>query len=136
MNSKDVRKHVIEKLKQGGYTGLHNGIGTCGCTLDNLAPCDNNPLYCFPGYLRNCKSCLLCDNRSDSGWCVWPEKHDSRVLELFNDLKRKIEVLHVAVRHPRVRTDRVLDSINELLDMADKLIKNSEQLERDSESKE
>ena len=30
---------VKEKLKAGGFTGLYNNDGPCGCHIDDLAPC-------------------------------------------------------------------------------------------------
>lgn len=42
-------KGIIEKyLRDNGYDGLCGN--ECGCGLDDLAPCCDNPLECIPAY--------------------------------------------------------------------------------------
>ncbi len=52
MNGKDI---LIEWLKEHGYDGLYDD-DDCGCTLDNLMPCESCPDMCLPGHLthRDC----------------------------------------------------------------------------------
>ena len=47
----DVRQILAEVLRDLGYDGLCNSDMECGCTLDDLAPCDESPWGCVPGYL-------------------------------------------------------------------------------------
>lgn len=49
-----MSKTVIEMVKQalidGGYDGLYNDYGECGCLLDDLRPCGEDFSECHPGY--------------------------------------------------------------------------------------
>jgi len=41
-----VRQYIIKH----GYDGLYSDLLECGCSLDDLMPCDCNPYECCPGY--------------------------------------------------------------------------------------
>jgi hypothetical protein len=79
----DLKTIVSEGLKATGYDGLVNP-GVCGCTLDDLMPCDE-PWRCEGAYRRECAGCPEvgsvetydeCETRSeyDLSWCMHPEK--------------------------------------------------------------
>jgi hypothetical protein len=52
MNVKDI---VREWLIAHGYTGLYcSWEQDCGCSLDDLAPCDESFGACLPGYWVAC----------------------------------------------------------------------------------
>ncbi len=40
---------LAEALKEKGYGGLYDGTG-CGCWIDDLIPCGEDPSNCEPGY--------------------------------------------------------------------------------------
>lgn len=46
---------VREWLEAHGYDGLY--CDDCGCTLDDLAPCDGSIVGCAPGYGARCPHC-------------------------------------------------------------------------------
>ena len=37
-------------LEENGYDGLYAPTGECGCENKDLAPCDESPSLCEPGY--------------------------------------------------------------------------------------
>ena len=41
-----VRQYLIEH----GYDGLYSDVLECGCSLDDLMPCEGSPFKCVPGY--------------------------------------------------------------------------------------
>jgi hypothetical protein len=43
-----VKEIIIKYLEENGFEGLHSE--ECGCSIDNLAACDENCLNCIPGY--------------------------------------------------------------------------------------
>ena len=43
---KKVKEIVRSWLTQNGYEGLSNGYIECGCTLDNLMPCEESCEHC------------------------------------------------------------------------------------------
>jgi len=47
MNVKDI---VLKYLKDNNYDGLFNSFGECGCTVEDLSPCDALNEVCEPGY--------------------------------------------------------------------------------------
>jgi len=47
----NVKKIVKKYLKENGYYGLYNLEGECGCTKDDLFPCESCPDECEAGYL-------------------------------------------------------------------------------------
>lgn len=48
--SKTVIDLVKQSLIDGGYDGLYNEYGECGCDIDDLRPCDGDFAGCKPGY--------------------------------------------------------------------------------------
>jgi hypothetical protein len=42
---------VKRRLEYGGYDGLCND--RCGCSIDDLAPCDDMQNDCRPGYIHH-----------------------------------------------------------------------------------
>jgi hypothetical protein len=63
-----VHDLVKEWLASHGYDGLYDADDECGCTIDDLAPCDGINKDCTPGYkVRECADgCGL--------WTVGPDK--------------------------------------------------------------
>lgn len=47
MNVRDILK---DWLVIQGYDGLYYDEYECGCSVDDLVPCDESPLYCEPAY--------------------------------------------------------------------------------------
>ena len=41
---------ISDYLKNNGYDGLYNEHDECGCGINDLAPCCDNPLECEPAY--------------------------------------------------------------------------------------
>ena len=72
---KSVRDVLIEGLKRNGYDGLFYP-GECACLLDDLAPCDEDPLRCEPGVKRDCDG----DCARDHGG-TWHIEHGRRAGE-------------------------------------------------------
>jgi hypothetical protein len=63
-------KEIIKKyLEENGYDGLYND--ECGCSKDDLFPCDFSPDFCEPGYKCHCDK--HCDEYSE---CFTGEKHN------------------------------------------------------------
>ncbi len=67
-------------LRDNGYEGLV-APGECGCRLDDLRPCGNDPVHvdedCLPAYERNadCAECQRCNAADDGGmWCMTADK--------------------------------------------------------------
>lgn len=49
----DLRTIVLTWLKNNGYDGLCNTDLECGCTLDDLMPCDGpDPSDCIAGHIE------------------------------------------------------------------------------------
>lgn len=76
-------------LKSNGYDGLFcddGPCGTCGCTITDLAPCNEYCLECKPAYKRACTKCPNsgdCETESEmiqyvsvsaGRFCLHPEK--------------------------------------------------------------
>jgi hypothetical protein len=69
-----VKEILIEYLKEKGFTGLCSE--SCGCTLDDLAPCGEFYLDCQPGYRRDCpkgEDLSACDLVMEDGSCFCAE---------------------------------------------------------------
>ncbi len=66
-----VEDIVIEHLKNNGYDGLFNiEADACGCSISDLAPCDEMSAECQPGYAieghcDDCKRSDHCESRGD-----------------------------------------------------------------------
>lgn len=73
-------KQIVEKyLKDNGYDGLQC-YAECGCTLNDLMPCEENFSECTPGYIKDCKKCeYFKNNECDFGFsfCITSEKNDN-----------------------------------------------------------
>lgn len=54
--SKTVIDLVKQSLIDGGYDGLYNEYGECGCDIDYLRPCDGDFAGCKPGYKGKSRS--------------------------------------------------------------------------------
>jgi hypothetical protein len=72
-----VKTALIEYIKEHGYGGLVNPDFSCGCGLDDLAPCDSFD-ECELGYEQkaHCDSCDVenCDARGETEKCYTSEK--------------------------------------------------------------
>ena len=49
-----VHEILVDWLRKHGYDGLCNPEIECGCTLDDLQPCDSFMLNCKPAYKGPC----------------------------------------------------------------------------------
>lgn len=56
----NVENVIEEYLATNGYGGLCNEDG-CGCLLEDLMPCQGNPIKCMPGYNVPCDCGEGCD---------------------------------------------------------------------------
>jgi hypothetical protein len=66
-------KDMIERaLREGGFDGLYNGAGQCGCLLGDLAPCEWENFDCAAGYRIPCSE--PCPADGDCPWHIGPEK--------------------------------------------------------------
>jgi hypothetical protein len=72
-----IREIIVEYLRQHGYDGLCKD--SCGCGLDDLAPCGGDPMDCQPAHKRKC-DCENCDSACDAAgegeWCYGTTKDD------------------------------------------------------------
>jgi hypothetical protein len=58
---KTVKEILRKYLYQYGYDGLADGDGkVCGCGLDCLIACDDNPGKCVPAYANDRVDCGIC----------------------------------------------------------------------------
>lgn len=66
MTCKDI---VIEYLQTHGYQGLVCSEISCGCGIQDFAPCDGNFSECEPAYavIKRCEDCEIkdCEGRSE-----------------------------------------------------------------------
>ena len=51
MSKPTVIEILCAGLQAGGFDGLCNRDAECGCFLDDLAPCGEDPTPCEPGYI-------------------------------------------------------------------------------------
>lgn len=70
----DLRDYLAAKLAADGYDGLAGDC--CGCELDDLMPCQCNPLACAPGHKTACTT-ASCSEFAHCGlwggeWCMRP----------------------------------------------------------------
>jgi hypothetical protein len=49
-----VKEIIIKYLKDNGYDGLCSD--DCGCDIDDLFPCGENPEFCIPAHKCKCNS--------------------------------------------------------------------------------
>lgn len=66
-----VKEIIISYMKENNFTSLCNPEIPCGCTIEDLAPCDNiNLTDCLLGYTKKCEpsNCEAeeCENKTDS----------------------------------------------------------------------
>jgi hypothetical protein len=79
-----VRSIVAEYLAAHGYGGLRASLDDCGCTDDDLMPCDSSCDDCEPAYKVK-SHCADCDSTScerhgtsdDDDWCLTSEKPEA-----------------------------------------------------------
>jgi hypothetical protein len=73
-----IEKIITDYLNNNNYQGLLNIDGECGCTIKDLAPCENISLDCEPGYLLECSRCEKMEtchmHGCGSEWCVSTDK--------------------------------------------------------------
>lgn len=63
----NIRTILIEYLRKNNYDGLCNIDLECGCTIDDLIPCDYNLSECEPAYKMNCP----CKNKGAHDACEY-----------------------------------------------------------------
>lgn len=49
MSEQTVKTILTEWLKENGCDGFCNDTDECGCFIDDLIPCGNDPSFCEPG---------------------------------------------------------------------------------------
>ena len=67
-----IKQIIHDYLEERGFTGLCNGDIPCGCSIDDLTPCDGDIASCEPAYKTKCKgeACEhLCDGYDEGGDC-------------------------------------------------------------------
>jgi len=70
----EVREQVRAKLKAEGYSGLYCD-GECGCTIDDLMPCDVAEKDGDEEYVNGCESGYKhVDPKNPELWVVSPNK--------------------------------------------------------------
>ena len=84
-----TRKIIFDWLMSHGFDGLVNGDAECGCSLDDLMPCDNSIAGfgdCEPAYLYDCGRCRnWCDNLpSDVDCDEWCDEQNPDYSQLFS----------------------------------------------------
>lgn len=57
-------------IKAGGFDGLVQSDATCGCLLDELAPCCSDFSACEPGY----RGMNISDRYSSEDWAIYRTK--------------------------------------------------------------
>ena len=50
MPDKTVRDIITDYLRDNGFDGLYNDDLECGCSINDLVPCDSACDMCRPGY--------------------------------------------------------------------------------------
>ncbi|MBQ9002242.1 MAG: hypothetical protein IJ087_10355 [Eggerthellaceae bacterium] len=53
----NVDSIITTFLRKGGYGGLYNEVGKCGCRLGELTPCVGPINLCEPAYELTCPCC-------------------------------------------------------------------------------
>lgn len=76
----DVQAIVREYCMATGHTGLVSAWNDCGCSIDDMCPCDYKIAGCTPGYLVACEDCPRNSEEECTGdegpgdtWCVFRE---------------------------------------------------------------
>ncbi len=66
-------------LKADGYDGVYGD--ECGCLIEDLAPCGDDPWECQPGHKRDCTEacprhgeCDIPKVDGEGSWCVGPPR--------------------------------------------------------------
>lgn len=67
----NVQKIIEDYLKENGFDGLYYE-SECGCSVNDLAPCDGNPLNCTPGY--RIETPRNHDQYGETDWIIGPKK--------------------------------------------------------------
>ncbi len=62
----NVRTIIFAYLKSNGYDGLYHD-NDCGCELDDLVPCGEDPSQCVPGHYVPCDA----ETCEAGGGCPW-----------------------------------------------------------------
>jgi hypothetical protein len=65
-----IKEIVKEYLEKNGYDGLY-GLPDCGCSVDDLMPCDEPGVNCAPGYYGPC----MCDD--DHRFHIYGDRADA-----------------------------------------------------------
>ncbi len=60
----DCKEIIIKYLKDNKFDGLLCAEVPCGCSIDDLAPCDGNMFDCIPAYKKEA-NCIECNNTCD-----------------------------------------------------------------------
>jgi len=71
-----VKEIIVKYLKDNGYEGLCYPDIECGCSIDDLPPCDSLNENCETAQKVECKDCdeQVCDYRGEVGECFRPKE--------------------------------------------------------------
>ena len=66
----NVREIIKTYLKVNGFDGLAGD--ECGCQIDDLICCDEDPSNCVPGHKKECtpEESAKCDCYWCNDWCI------------------------------------------------------------------
>ncbi len=94
----NVKTILSEYLKQHGYDGLFNAELECGCgcTIDDLFPCEADFSECEPAYKLECP----CENEGEHEACEYndgcmstrKQKNKTRIKKMNREVRNKINL--------------------------------------------
>lgn len=76
-----VRNILVAELKRLGADGLAGD--ECGCSIDDLCPCESSALDCVAARFIGCSECgkTECGYRSSKGYCFVPMEAGAMLAE-------------------------------------------------------
>jgi len=80
----NVKTILSEYLKQHGYDGLFNAELECGCTIDDLFPCEADFSECEPAYKLECP----CENEGKYDVCEYKDGYKDGCMSIIKQKKQ------------------------------------------------